>query len=94
MQHLGMLTFFKGNERERKSENHVNSKKTHSEGVYYITIFGKSSRDNTKESTRRELNVNKHWAVCTLLPSLLLGLAELQYFWSPEFLPVQLQVSI
>ena len=32
MQHLRMLTFFKG----RKSENHVNSKKTHSEGVYFV----------------------------------------------------------
>ena len=57
MQHSGMLT----NEWERKSENHVNSKKTHSKGVYYITIFGKSSRDNTKKSKQRELNVNKHW---------------------------------
>ena len=77
--------------RERKSEHHVNSKKTYSEGEYYITIFGKSSRDNTKDSTRRELNVNKHCTICTLVRSLLLALAELQYFLSPKFLPVQLQ---
>ena len=78
-------------EARKKSENHVNSKKTHSEGDYNITIFGKSSLDSTKESTRRELNVNKHCAVCTLLCSLLLlDLAELQYFLSPEFLPIHM----
>ena len=84
-----MLTFFK--EVRKKSENHVNSKKTHSEGVYYITILGKSSCDNMKESTQRE---STHFASCTLLFSLLLGLAELQYFRFPEFHPVQLQASI
>ena len=58
----------------------MNSKKTHSEGVYYITIFGNSSRDNTKKSKQRELSVNN-----CLLCSLLLGFAEVEYF-SSEFL--------
>ena len=58
----------------KKSEIHVNSKKTHSEGVYYITIFGKISRDNTTKSKQRELNVNKH---CSLLHSTLFIVAGL-----------------